>query len=311
MSAEVDTQARIEPSPRLSARRENIPLAILYMLASGVVFTCSSAASKWLVATYPIGEVLFTRTLTALALVSLFVLPSAGLLVYRTKRLGAHAMRACSQAASQSMLLVAFSLMPLAGATAIMFSSPIFATLASAYFLHEKVGATRWVVLFVGFLGVLVIANPGADSFQLGALFALGNAVLFGTVVAGVRGMTATESTSTLTMYQLTLLTGAYALTLPFGFIMPTRFDALIMLISGLGNGVAQYWWTRAIHLAPTSAVVPFQYLQLVWAILLGFAIWGDLPTLALLIGSAIVIASGLFLFWRETRRVPVEEPDV
>ena len=308
MSAQAGTQPEIEPLRQ--ARREHIPLAIAYMVASGAVFTASSAASKWLVASYPLGEVLFTRTLTALMLVSLFVLPAAGLSVYRTSRLRAHLVRATSQAASQSMLLIAFKLMPLAGATAIMFSSPIFATLASAYFLHERVGARRWSVLFVGFIGVLVIANPGADSFQLGALFALGNAVLFGTVVAGVRGMTATESTSTLTMYQLTLLTGAYALTLPFGFIMPTGFDALIMLVSGLGNGAAQYWWTRAIHLAPTSAVVPFQYLQLVWAILLGFAIWGDLPTLGLLIGSAIVIASGLFLFWRETRRVPVDEPD-
>ena len=134
--------------------------------------------------------------------------------------------------------------------------------------------------------------------------------MLFGTVVAGVRGMTTTESTATLIMYQLTLLTVAYALTLPFGFVMPTGFDALIMLTSGLGNAAAQYWWTRAIHLAPTSAVVPFQYLQVVWAILLGFAIWGDIPTVGLLIGSAIVIASGMFLFWRESRRVPVEEPD-
>jgi drug/metabolite transporter (DMT)-like permease len=308
VSAQAGTQPEIEPLR--DARREHIPLAIGYMIASGAVFTASSAASKWLVARYPIGEVLFTRTLTALVLVSLFVLPAAGLAVYRTTRLRAHALRACSQAASQTMLLIAFMLMPLAGATAIMFSSPIFATLASAWFLHERVGVRRWLVLFVGFLGVLVIANPGADSFQIGALFALGNAVLFGTVVAGVRGMTATESTSTLTVYQLTLLTGAYALTLPFGFVMPTPFDALIMLISGLGNGAAQYWWTRAIHLAPTSAVVPFQYLQLVWAILLGFAIWGDLPNAALLLGSAIVIGSGLFLFWRETRRVPVDKPD-
>ena len=111
-------------------------------------------------------------------------------------------------------------------------------------------------------------------------------------------------------MYQLTLLTLAYALFLPFGFTMPTGFDALIMIASGVGNGAAQYLWTRAIHLAPTSAVVPFQYLQLVWAMLLGFAIWGDLPTINLLIGSAIVIASGMFLFWRETRRVPVADPD-
>ena len=223
---------------------------------------------------------------------------------------GAHLIRACSQGASQSMLAVAFTMMPLAGVTAIMFSSPIFTTLASIYFLHERVGPARWFALLIGFLGVLVIAAPGADTFQVGALFALGNAVLFGTVVVGVRGMTATESTGTLIMYQLTLLTVVYGLTLPFGFVMPTRFDAMIMIVSGLGNGAAQYAWTRAIHLSPASAVVPFQYVQLVWAILIGFAIWGDLPTTALLIGSAIVIASGLFLFWRESRRMPVADPD-
>ena len=122
-------------------------------------------------------------------------------------------------------------MMPLAGVTAIMFSSPIFTTLASIYFLHEQVGAARWAALLVGFLGVLVIAAPGADSFQIGALFALGNAILFGTVVAGVRGMTATESTGTLIMYQLSLLTIVYALSLPFGFVMPTGIDALIMIV--------------------------------------------------------------------------------
>ena len=190
---------------------------------------------------------------------------------------------------------------PLAGATAIMFSSPIFATLASAYFLHEKVGPTRWAVLLVGFLGVLVIASPGADSFQIGALFALGNAVLFGTVVAGVRGMAATESTATLIMYQLTLLTVCLCADAAVRLRHAERLRRLHHDRSaGSATAMAQYLWTRAIHLAPTSAVVPFQYLQLVWAILLGFAIWGDLPTVGLLIGSAIVIASGMYLFWRE-----------
>ncbi|TMI99809.1 MAG: DMT family transporter [Alphaproteobacteria bacterium] len=306
MSAGAETQAHAAPAP--GARREHIPLAIFYMIASGAVFNCANAASKWLIATYPIGEVLFSRSLVALLTMAAFILPAAGWAVFRTQRLRAHAMRATSQVGSQTMLLIAFSLMPLAGATAIMFSSPIFSTLASAYFLHERVGAARWGVLLIGFLGVLVIAHPGADSFQIGALFALGNAILFGTVVAGVRGMSATESTETLIMYQLTFLTAAYALALPFGFITPTGFDTLLMIGSGVGNGAAQYLWTRAIHLAPTSAVVPFQYLQLVWAMLLGFAIWGDLPTAALLIGSAIVIASGMFLFWHETRKVPVAD---
>jgi drug/metabolite transporter (DMT)-like permease len=291
-------------------RRTHIPLAIFLMITSGAVFSGSNAASKWLIASYPIGEVLFARTLVGLLTLAAFILPVTGLAVYRTSRPRAHALRACSQVGSQTMLLIAFSLMPLAGAVAIMFSSPIFSTLASSYFLHEKVGPVRWAVLLVGFLGVLVIANPGADTFQVGALFAFGNAVLFGTVVAGVRGMAATESANTLTMFQLTILTAVYAFALLFGFVMPTSFDALIMIASGIGNGAAQYLWTRSIHLAPTSAVVPFQYIQLVWAILLGFAIWGDLPTFGLLLGSAVVIGSGLFLFWHETRRVPIAEPD-
>src|SRR5204862_4682216 len=135
---------------------------------------------------YPVGEVLFSRSVVALTTMAIFILPTAGLMVFRTSRLPAHGMRAASQVGSQTMLLIAFSMMPLAGATAIMFSSPIFSTLASSYFQHERVGAVRWGVLLIGFLGVLVIANPGADSCQIGALFALGNAILFGTVVAGV-----------------------------------------------------------------------------------------------------------------------------
>ena len=303
----MSADAAVEPIAE-HARRTHIPLAIFYMVASGAVFSGSNAASKWLIASYPMGEVLFARTLVGLRTLSAFILPVTGLAVYRTSRLRAHAMRACSQVGSQTMLLIAFSLMPLAGAIAIMFSSPIFSTLASSYFLHEKVGPVRWAVLFVGFLGVLVIANPGADTFQVGALFAFGNAVLFGTVVAGVRGMAATESANTLIMYQLSILTTVYAFALLFGFVTPTGFDALLMIVSGIGNGGAQYLWTRAIHLAPTSAVVPFQYIQLVWAMLLGFAIWGDLPTLGLLLGSAVVICSGLFLFWHETRRMPVAD---
>jgi drug/metabolite transporter (DMT)-like permease len=227
--------------------------------------------------------------------------------VFKTQRLGAHMIRGISQTTSQALLVTAFSLMPLASATAINFSAPLFATLASAIFLREAVGAARWSVLIVGFLGVLLVTSPGADSFQIGAVYALGNAILFGTVTAGVRGMTATESAETLFMYQMSFFVVAFGLTLPFAFVMPTWGDALMMALNGIGNGIGQYWWTRALHLAPTSAVAPFQYLSLVWAMILGFAIWGDVPTVSLLIGSAIVVGSGIFLLWRERRKAAVE----
>jgi drug/metabolite transporter (DMT)-like permease len=281
------------------------------MVSAGVLFAGSSAASKWLVATYPIGEILWTRTIISLITLSLFILPSAGFAVFRTQRPGAHLMRGMSQATSQTLLIIAFSMMPLASATAINFSAPLFATLASMFFLKEIIGAARWMALIVGFLGVLLVAGPGAEMFQAGALFALGNAVLFGTVTAGVRGMTKTESTETLTMYQLVLLAVAYTLMLPFGFVTPGWGDALLILCNGVANAIGQYWWTRALHLAPASAVAPFQYISLVWALIIGFAVWGDVPTAGLLIGSAIVVGSGIFLFWHESRRavVPAEVP--
>ena len=285
------------------ARRERIPLGILYMVGATVMFSVSSALSKWLVASYPVGEILFIRSAVSLICCAAFILPIAGLAVFRTDRLRHHGLRAGSQAASQTCIIIAFSMMPLAGAVAINFSAPLFATLVSALVLKEVVGLSRWTALVVGFLGVLIVTNPGAGTFQLGAAFALVNAILYGSVTAGVRGMTATESTETLTMYQMVLLTAFFALMLPFGFRMPTWSDGLLLALNGVTNAFGQYWWTRALHLAPASAVTPFYYLSLVWAIVLGFAIWGDVPTWPLVVGSSIVVGSGLFLLWRETGR--------
>jgi drug/metabolite transporter (DMT)-like permease len=282
-------------------RREHVPLGILYMVAATIVFAVSSAVSKWLVASYPIGEVLFTRTAVALLTCALFILPHTGLAVFRTRRLRHHVLRSVSQGCSQMFLLIAFSLMPLAGATAINFSSPLFATLASALLLKETVGLARWLALLVGLGGVLIVTEPGAGAFQAGALFALANAILYGSVTAGVRGMTTTESAQTLTLYQLALLTAFFALLLPLGWTSPTPVDAAWIVFNGVSNAVGQYWWTRALHLAPASAVAPFNYLSLIWASILGFAIWGDVPTVSLVIGSAVVVASGLFLLWRES----------
>ena len=191
-------------------------------------------------------------------------------------------------------------MMPLASAVAINFSAPIFATLASIIFLKEVVGVARWSAIIVGFLGVLIVTSPGTETFTIGAMFALANAVMYGTLTAGVRGLTSTESTETLTLYQMLVMSAAFSLALPFAFVVPTWTDAGWLVLNGVGNGIAQYWWTRAIHLAPTSAVAPFQYFSLIWAMMLGFAIWGDVPTVSLLIGGAIVAGSGLFLLWRE-----------
>lgn len=297
--------------PRRPTRTDRIPLGILYMLGATVLFSCSSAMSKWQVATHSVIDVLFLRSVTALIVCSIMILPRAGMTVFRTHRLRDHIGRNITQGLAQAAIVIAFGLMPLAGAVAINFAAPLVATVAAAVLFKEHVGAVRWTVLIVGFFGVLVVAAPGADSFRIGALFAIANAVMYGSVIAAVRGMTATESTETLTMYQMTILIVMFGALLPFGQIVPNLTlpnlqDGLVMLANGLFYGLGQYIWTRAMSMAPTSAVGPFYYFSLVWAILIGFVFWGDVPTLPLIAGSAVVVGSGLFLLWHESGKKPL-----
>jgi len=295
-SNSLDTPAR--------ARSDHVPLGIAYMLGATLLFSGSFAISKWQVASYSFSEVLFFRALGSLAVCSALILPRTGLAVFRTGKLGAHVGRNATQTVAQSCIIIAVGLMSLGSAAAINFSAPLFAALAAALWLKEKIGRLRGAALVVGFFGVLLVASPGADTFRIGALFALANAVLYGSVTAAVRGMSATESAETLTMYQMVLLTAFFALALPFfGFAWPDHRDLAAMLINGLFNGVGQYLWTRSLTLAPPAAVGPFYYFSLVWAMVLGFLFWGDVPSLTLLAGSAVVVGSGLVLLWHESAR--------
>jgi drug/metabolite transporter (DMT)-like permease len=283
-------------------RTEDVPRGILLMIVATALFAAASAASKWLVGVYPVGEVLLTRSLSSLITGAAIILPFAGLSAYATQRPRDHIARGLSQSISQTCLVLAFSLMPLAGAVAINFSSPLFAALVSIVWLKERAGFARWSALLIGFIGVLIVTDPGANSLTVGALFALINAVMYGTVTVAVRGMTQTESANTLVIWQLTVIAFFHSFLLLFGWQTPTPLDALLMFATGFTNAVGQWFWTRALHLAPAAAVTPFYYLMLVWALAIGFLVWGDLPTVSLLVGSGIVVTTGLFLFLREAR---------
>jgi drug/metabolite transporter (DMT)-like permease len=298
------------PAPPL-ARADRVPLGIFYMLGATLLFAGSFAISKWQVATYTFAEVLFFRAFGSLVVCALLILPRTGLAVFRTRRLSAHLGRNAAQGLAQCMIVLAFSLMPLAGAVAINFSAPIFAALAAALWLHERIGRARGFALVVGFAGVLLVASPGADSFSLGAVFAIINAVTYGSVTAAVRGMSATESAETLTMHQMAMLTVFFAAAMAiFGYATPTAGALAPLLINGALNGTGQYLWTRSLSLAPPAAVGPFYYFSLVWALILGFVFWGDVPTLPLLLGSAVVVGSGMYLLWHERGREAPPEPD-
>jgi drug/metabolite transporter (DMT)-like permease len=287
---------------RMAGQTEDVPRGIVMMIVATILFAGASAASKWLVVDYPVGEVLFLRSLSSFLACAAAMLPVTGLSVFATHRVRDHMARGLSQSISQACLLLAFSMMPLAGAVAINFSSPLFAALVSIVWLKEPAGYVRGGALLIGFLGVLIVSNPGANSLTLGALFALINAVMYGTVTVAVRGMARTESANTLVIWQLAVLTFFHSFLLVFGCRWPTPIDAVLLFGTGFTNALGQWFWTKALHLAPAPAVTPFYYLMLVWALVIGYAVWGEVPTLNLLIGSAIVVATGLFLFLREAR---------
>jgi drug/metabolite transporter (DMT)-like permease len=287
----------------LVKRKDHVPQGILFMIAATVLFAISNAIAKWQVATYPVGEVMFFRSLSSLAVCAVVMLPLTGMAVFATKRAGAHIARGLSQSISQTFTVIAFSLMPLAGATAINFSAPLWSALLSVVWLRERAGIARWAALLFGFSGVVIVASPGSDSLQIGALFALANAIMYGTVTVAVRGMTRTESTNTLLMWQMVTLAVFHSSLLVFGFLWPSSGDTIMLILMGIANALGQYAWTHALRLAPAAAVSPFYYLMLVWAAVLGYLGWGDIPTYGLVVGSAIVVLSGLTLLWHEAKR--------
>jgi drug/metabolite transporter (DMT)-like permease len=294
-----DLTARGAP---LVVRTDNVPRGILFMIAATLLFAVSSAIAKWQVAIYPVGEVMFFRSFSSLLVCSIIVLPFTGLSVFATRRPRDHLARGLSQSISQTFTVIALGLMPLAGAIAINFSAPLWSALLSVIWLKERAGPARWGVLLFGFCGVLIVTHPGTDSLQVGALFALANAIMYGSVTVAVRGMTKTESSDTLLMWQMVTIAVFHAFLLAFGVKQPSPADAAMLLASGVANAIGQYLWTRALHLAPTTAVSPFYYFLLVWAMAIGFVIWGDVPTMGLILGSVIVVVSGLFLLWHEAR---------
>jgi drug/metabolite transporter (DMT)-like permease len=290
-----------------AASREEIRRGIFYMVGAVFIFSAINALVKWEEARYPLDEVVFFRCLFSLIPCAALVIFTGGFARLRTHRLGEHVGRALLQFVSMTSVFAAFAMMPLADAIAIGFSSPLFLTMLSIPLLGERVGKHRWGAVLVGFLGVLLMARTSgglsSGGLSLGAGLALMSAAIGASVTIAVRRMSLTEASATLVTYQALITTVLSALLLPFGWKTPLWQDAMMMAAIGVASGVGQYWWTQAFRFAPAAVAAPFSYLSLVWSLLWGYLVWGDLPTTGLLVGGAVVVASGLYILYRETVR--------
>ncbi|MBC9032820.1 DMT family transporter [Sphingomonas sp. JC676] len=248
-------------------------------------------------------ETMFHRQLWAVPLVTAWIAAGPGLGSIRTRRFGAHLSRTAVGLTGMVFTFGSVLLLPLAEATTLQFTVPIFATILGALVLKEPTGWHRWGAVIVGFLGVLVVAQPGGGHFPLyGAVVGLLAALFVAIVAILLRQIGKTESAGTTVFWFSTLSV------LPLGAVYAFQLKAhdpltwAILVAIGLVGGVGQLALTGAVRFAPVSAVVPMDYSGLVWATLYGWLLFGVLPTPYTWMGAPIIIASGLYIVYREQR---------
>ena len=276
------------------------------MLGATLAFTLMGALVKLAAPRIPFPEMMFFRNFLAVPVAVLFALRrGAGL---RTRRLGGHVARAGTGLLAMTCSFWALTLMPIADQTALSFTNPLFVILLSIPFLGERPGWRRWVGVGVGFVGVLVVAL-GQGAFGGGAVpgWAYGVAVSQG-IFAGlttllVRQLSATESSATIVLWQSLLMATLTALALPLVWVTPTGTELLLLLGIGLIGAVGQVMLTEAYASAQVSALGSYSYTALIWAMLLGWAVFGEAPGLAMLAGSALIVVAGLVVLRGEIAR--------
>jgi drug/metabolite transporter (DMT)-like permease len=281
------------------------------MLLSVFLFSSMDAVIKWASSDYPTGQIVFFRNFLAFVPVFLFLWHTGTPMPLRTTRLGGHLVRGLVGVASMSLFFLALGLLPLADTMALGMSGPIFLTALSVPLLGERVGLRRWSAVIVGFIGVLVMVRPGSGVFQPAALIALSGAFFYALAMVSIRHLSRSEPATTIVFYFTLFAAIVGLLTWPLGAIAPTWLGAwarpdlegwIVLIGIGLIGGTAQLTMTYAFKLAPVAVIAPFEYGAIVIGVSYGFAIWDEVPDPYVLTGAAIVIASGIYIFYREAK---------
>ncbi len=290
----------------------NTSRGIVLKLVSAVFFAVMSALIRYLGVRYPIGEVVFYRSAFAIVpILLLYAWRGELAATVRTERPLGQAGRGALSIVGMFCNFGALARLPLIEANAISFTSPLISVAFAALFLKERVRIYRWSAVTVGFVGVLVVLAPHLSGDELaiatasaasvaGVIYAiLGSITNAGTMIQ-TRKLTQSETTSSIVFYFSLICALAGLVTWPFGWIQPTGVEFAVLACIGFLGGMGHVLLTESYRYAAASVVAPFDYTSMIWALLLGYAMFGETPTAMIVIGSAIIAAAGLFVIWRE-----------
>jgi drug/metabolite transporter (DMT)-like permease len=287
----------------------NVVKAVLLKLVSALLFAVMSVLVRYLGERYPVGQVVFFRSACAILPVAIIYAWRGELAAaIRTGRPFRHLGRGLTAVGAMFCNFSALARLPVVDATAISFVSPLITVAMSAIFLKERVRIYRWSAVIVGFAGVLVMLAPqfgidrstAAAGSAVGAMLALAGAFFSAGSTVQTRHMTRSETTSSIVFYFSLICALAGLCSLPFGWIAPTWAELAVLIAIGILGGLAHILLTESYRHAPASLVAPFDYTSMLWALLLGFVVFGELPDFLVYVGAVVIAAAGLFVIWRE-----------
>jgi drug/metabolite transporter (DMT)-like permease len=274
---------------------------IALVLVTVAIFSCLDTMSKYLSQIYPVPGLVWFRYLVHMLLMLAILGPRLRWRLIRSARPGLQIVRSLLLLLATYFFFNALRVMPLAEAAAISFVSPLLVTLLSVPLLGETIGPRRVAAVSVGFLGMLIILRPGGHLLSSAALLPLGNAFAYSLYQIITRKLSATEDPYATLFYTALVGTAATTLVLPFGFAMPHGIHILMLLAMGSFGGFGHFLLIRAFRDAPASVLAPFSYSQLVYSTCLGYLVFGDFPDIWTLVGMAVIVASGIYVGYRES----------
>jgi drug/metabolite transporter (DMT)-like permease len=269
------------------------------MFMSICAFSIMDIIVKWS-EHYPLGQVLFFRGFFGVLFYFLIIPKERVRNFYYTKRAGLHFLRCFSGLIALVAIFIALRSLPLATVVSISFAAPIFTTIFSIFLLSEKVGIYRWLAVLIGFIGILIITEPGITSLNVFYIFPIIFCIGLSYVAITIRKLSTTEPVWLISLYFSISITILSLLSIPFGWVMPTIKDFFILAMIGIFGGVANLWLSQSYKYSEVSLVTPLKYLALVFAIIFGYLIWDEVPTIKGLFGATLVIFSTLIIFRRE-----------
>jgi drug/metabolite transporter (DMT)-like permease len=286
-------------SPTL--RRQPL-LGLVYMLVAVFAFAAMDAAAKWLTTGFSVVEIAVLSRLISPFFALAVAQHQGGLATLKTRHFGWHLFRAAANGATLLTFFGALIFLPLADTVAITFVSPLIMCALAVPMLKEHVGPRRWTAIVIGFAGVLVITQPSGAGFGWGAVLALAAAFGDALGINITRRMSATESSHSMLFWSSVILIVGFGAVLPFYWTTPTEHDWLVIAVLAFSGSLAQFSLAQAFRYGEVSLLAPLEYGALIWAVIFGYVFWNELPTLTVLGGVAIIIASSAYVAHREAR---------